>query len=136
MHDLSVEQLNDIPTGFNNNIIWNLAHLIAAQQGVCYLRSGAAIIVEEKYYTDYKPGTKPEKFIGAEEVQKIKNLMLSTLDRIATDHVANVFNNYKAWTTRYGGELASVDDAIMFLLYHEGLHTGVVMALRKLVTGQ
>jgi uncharacterized damage-inducible protein DinB len=32
---LSVEQLNKVPTGFNNNIIWNLGHMIAAQQGIC-----------------------------------------------------------------------------------------------------
>jgi len=30
--DLTTEQLNEIPKGFNNNIIWNLGHLIASQQ--------------------------------------------------------------------------------------------------------
>ena len=46
--DLSTEQLNKIPDGFNNNIIWNLAHMIAAQQGVCYVRAGLAPVVGEK----------------------------------------------------------------------------------------
>ena len=36
LQNFSLEQLNDIPAGFNNNIIWNLGHMIAAQQGVCY----------------------------------------------------------------------------------------------------
>ncbi len=60
--------------------------------------------------------------------------MLSTLDRLAMDYETNVFDNYVQWTTRYGPELASVDDAISFLLYHEGLHAGTIMALKKLVT--
>ena len=34
--DLTVEQLNEVPAGFNNNIIWNVAHMLATQQGICY----------------------------------------------------------------------------------------------------
>ena len=40
VNELSTEQLNQIPDGSGNNIIWNLAHLIAAQQGICYIRAG------------------------------------------------------------------------------------------------
>jgi hypothetical protein len=35
VENLTINQLNEVPEGFNNNIIWNLAHLTAAQQGVC-----------------------------------------------------------------------------------------------------
>ncbi len=131
--DLSVDQLNKIPAGFNNNIIWNLAHMIAAQQGVCYMRAGKPIVVEEKYFAEYKPGTKPEQQVDKAEVQKIKDLLFTTLDHLAADYETNMFENYKTWTTRYGAELASINDAISFLLYHEGLHSGVILAIKKLV---
>jgi hypothetical protein len=45
--DLTTEQLNKIPAGFNNNIIWNIAHLTAAQQNLCYVRSDLTITVEQ-----------------------------------------------------------------------------------------
>ncbi len=60
--------------------------------------------------------------------------MLSTLDQLTIDRETNTFDNYKPWTTRYGAELTNIDDAINFLLFHEGLHTGVIMAIAKLVT--
>jgi hypothetical protein len=37
---LTTEELNQIPRGLNNNIIWNLAHLISGQQGIFYARAG------------------------------------------------------------------------------------------------
>ena len=40
---LSIEELNTMPTGFSNNIIWNFAHTLAAQQIVCYKLSGLPI---------------------------------------------------------------------------------------------
>lgn len=131
--DLSVEQLNEIPSGFNNNIIWHLGHLTAAQQGVCYSRAGLKPVVEEKYLVLYRPGTKPEQLVAAEEVEMIKDLLISPLDQFDQDLSGNLFANYPAWTTRYGVELASIQDALDFLLFHEGLHSGHITAMKKLV---
>jgi hypothetical protein len=131
--DLSIEQLNHIPRGFNNNIIWNIAHLISAQQGTCYQRAGLNIIIDDKYYTPYRLGTKPEKFVDADEVAIIKELFLSTIDQLETDSQNNIFTNYTTWTTRYGLEVTSFTDAISLLPFHEGLHHGCIIAQKKLV---
>ena len=37
---LSIEELNEIPEGFNNNIAWNFGHVIISQQMLCYVRAG------------------------------------------------------------------------------------------------
>ena len=50
VENLSAEQLNHIPPGFNNNIIWNIAHLTATQQNMCYVRSGLEITIEDKIF--------------------------------------------------------------------------------------
>lgn len=131
--DLSVEQLNEIPAGFKNNIVWHLGHLTAAQQGVCYARAGLKPFVEEKYLVLYRPGTKPEQFVPAEEVDEVKDLLISPLDQLDADLSANLFSRYNAWTSRYGVALASIQDALEFLLFHEGLHAGHITAMKKLV---
>jgi hypothetical protein len=66
-------------------------------------------------------------------VDQIKALLFSTLDLLAQDYEAVLFSKYTAWTTSYGVELATIDDAFNFLQFHEGLHVGYVMALKRLV---
>ncbi len=129
--DLSIEQLNQVPAGFNNNIIWNMGHLVAAQQGICYRRAGVEMIVSEDYYNTYGPGSKPERFINQAELEDIKGYFTSTLDQFVIDYNNNVFANYVAWTTRYGVDLNTIEDAFKFLPFHEGLHFGYIMAQRR-----
>ncbi len=130
--DLSDEQLNKIPEGFGNNIIWNLGHLVAAQEGVCYKRSGAPTNISEEFFQAYKPGSKPEREASAEEIAQIKGLLLSSLDDLERDHAAGKLI-MTPWTTRYGVDINTIEDGISFLQFHEGLHQGYVTALVKLV---
>jgi DinB family protein len=130
---LTIEELNEIPAGFNNNIIWNLGHMIASQQGVCYKRAGLNLTIEEKYFINYKPDTKPNNFIDAEQANEIKSLFLSAIDQLEEDYNSNVFADYPAWTNRYGVEHKNIDDTINFLLFHDGLHVGYIMALKRIV---
>jgi hypothetical protein len=130
---LSVEQLNEIPAGFNNNIIWNIGHLIAAQQGLCYVRSGLPLGENDIYFQAYKPGTKPDQFVDANEIEKIKHLLISTLDQLNNDYVNKIFKNYTSFTTRYGVEITNISEAIDFILFHEGLHSGYIMAIKRIL---
>jgi len=130
---LSVEQLNKIPEGFNNNIIWNLGHMIAAQQGICYKRAGVDVSVEDAFFHAYKPGTKPEGNVDEAGVESIKKMLFATLEQLQADYDNGVLNNYTSFVTRYGVPLSNIDEAIAFLPFHEGLHIGYIMSLRKLV---
>jgi hypothetical protein len=133
LKDLTAEQLNRIPEGFNNNIIWNLGHMIAAQQGVCYIRAGLTPRMTEDFINTFKSGTKPERAFSEAEMENIKSLLFSTIDQLEEDYSNNIFGGYTAWTTRYSVEMNSIDDAITFLPFHEGLHSGCSTALKKLV---
>lgn len=131
--DLSLEKMNKLPHGFNNNIIWNVGHLVAGQQAICYTRAGLSSSIPESAYDSYKPGTRPERFIEGDEEDEIKKLLFSSLDILEKDYQANTFRAFVPWTTRLGISLNDINDALEYLHFHEGLHTGVISSMRKLV---
>jgi hypothetical protein len=127
----SAEELNRIPAGFNNNMIWNFGHIIASQQILCYKLAGIAPRIDQKYILDYQKGTKPEKFIDAEEINFLKGLMLDTIDELADDLKNNIFINYSSIVTSYGVELKSTVDAVQFFPVHDAFHYGCASAIKK-----
>lgn len=131
--DLSADELNKVPEGFNNNVIWNLAHIISAQQRICYVRAGQPVVLDEAFVERYKPGTKAEEQLSADDIQAVKAQLLSTIDQLEADLQTGIFDNYTAWDTRYGVRINTINDAVEFLLYHDGLHTGYMMAQKRLV---
>ena len=131
--NLSIAQLNQIPQGFNNNIFWNMGHMVAAQQGICYKRASLPPRIDESFFETFKPGTKPERIFTAGDLEHIKELMAVTLNQLEQDLQTDMFNNYTPFTTRYGADLNDINGAVSFLPFHEGLHIGAIVALKKLV---
>lgn len=129
--DLSPEQLNNVPEGFNNNIIWNVAHLLAAQQNLIYLRSGQAAKMPMEFIQTYKPGTKPESKVSATEIENIKQQLIGAVDQLEEDLKTNLFDNYQGLTISLGIELNSIQESVSYLSVHEGLHLGYILALKR-----
>jgi hypothetical protein len=133
---LTTEQLNQIPAGYNNNIIWNLAHLTAVAQMVCYTRSGIAPAVEDTYITPYLTGTKPEAPLSEPEIAAIKQLLILSAEQLQDDYNRQLFVHYTPSIMIpkvYGFEVTNIDEALNYLLYHEGVHSGYILALRNIV---
>lgn len=129
----SLEQLNKIPEGFSNNLIWNIAHCVASQQVLIYKLSGLPTIVSEEFITKYRKGTKPEGDVSQTEVDEIRTLLSSTLDQVQKDYTNNIFVTYTEYLTSMGFLLKDIDGALSFNNYHEGIHTGIIMSIRKFV---
>lgn len=135
VEDLSTEQLNKIPTGFNNNLAWQIGHLVVSQQVLCYRLSNNPLIIDPSLVDKYKNGSKPESFISAEEIAQLKNYMLSNIDQLKEDLAANKFTNYTPYTpsTYKTYTLEKIEDAIKFIVSHEGLHYGCSIMMKKFV---
>lgn len=133
MKNLSVEQLNKIPEGHKNNIIWNFAHCIVVQKSIIYTLSGLKSNLPKELSIQYRNGQIPERYADADEIKLWKELALSTIDVLEQDYKNSIFQHYKPYHTSTGFNLANADDAITFNNYHEGLHFGVSMSLSKMI---
>jgi len=133
LNEFSVAQLNKIPEGFNNNIIWNIAHVIVTQQILVYEMANAKPTVPSDIIADFRKGTKPTEFIDDQKIMQIKSLLYAPIDQTIEDLKTTIFDNYKAYTVSTGSTLSNVRDAIQFNNFHEGIHLGYLFSLRKLV---
>lgn len=129
----TVEELNEIPEGFNNNIIWNFGHIVSSQQGLCYVLSNVETVIDKQYMLPFRKGTKPEKFFSAEEINTLKELMRSTIDQLEEDLKSDKFITYNAFKTNYGVEIKSNAEAVQFFVVHDALHYGIASAIKKVI---
>ena len=130
---LSSEQLHKIPEGFKNNIAWNVAHLVVTQQLLHYKLSGLNCLVSDELIEKYRKGTAPSETFSEEELDEVKELLIGLPDTLQEDFEAGIFTNYTTYETSTGFVLDSIESAIAFNNFHEGIHLGVILALTKLV---
>ncbi len=128
----SLEALNTIPKGFNNNIIWNIAHVVVSEQLLAYKLSGLEPSVSAELIEAYRKDSKPEGDVTQAQVDEIKALLASTIAQTQADYTNGVFKNYTEYTvSTTGNTLHNIDEALQFIAMHDGLHYGYVLALIK-----
>tara|TARA_R110002073_G_scaffold258681_1_gene421686 strand:- start:38709 stop:39164 length:456 start_codon:yes stop_codon:yes gene_type:complete len=130
---LTLEQLHTIPDGFNNNIAWNVAHMVVTQQLLHYRMSGNDCLASDELIDGNKKGTKPETPFSKDEFDEVLELFKGLPDTLEEDYNAGIFTEYEEYTSSTGFVLDSIETAISFNNFHEGMHFGVIMALIKLV---
>jgi hypothetical protein len=135
VEELTTEELNYIPTGFNNNLIWQMGHLVVSQQLLCYKLAGQKFIIEEELIDLYKNGSKPERVFSETEITQVKSYLLSTINQLEIDLQNGIFDNYTPYniSTYPGLKLENVKDALTFIVSHDGLHYGCSLGLKKLI---
>ena len=131
LEQFTLEQLNKVPEGFSNNIFWNIAHTVVTQQLLVYSLSEIPMLVSKELVLKYKKGTKTEHEATQEEVDEIKGLLFSTVEQTKVDYAAKIFKHYNTYTVSTKSTLTNVEDAITFNNFHEGIHLGYILALKK-----
>ena len=131
--ELSLDQLHIIPDGFNNNIAWNIAHLVVTQQLLHYKLSGNDCLVSDELIAAYQKGTSPTVKFSQQAFDEVLELFQGLPSTLEEDFEAGIFKEYLAYKTSTGFVIDSMEKAIIFNNFHESLHLGVIMSLKKLV---
>lgn len=129
----TLEQFNKIPEGFHNNLIWNIGHIIVVQQMLVYNLSGLPMKVSQEMVEKYKRGSKPEDNVSQTEMDEIRSLLFETINQTKADFNSKIFKTYTEFTTLSGFTIRNVEDALAFNYYHEAMHIGMMMSIRKFI---
>lgn len=133
LDDLNVDQINKIPDGFSNNIIWNLGHIVVTQQLLFYGNSGIDLEIPTEWIEKYRKGSKPSGTATMEEFNQLKEVLVSLIDKAEVDYVDGLFASYTPYKTSYGIQINTIEDVIRFIYAHDGFHWGIIVALKKIV---
>jgi len=131
LEGLSMDQIHKIPEGFKNNIAWNVSHLVVTQQLLHYKLSGLNCLCTDELIEAHRKGTAPTKTFTEEEFEEVVELLLGLPDTLQEDYEAGIFENYTEYPTSTGFTLTSIENAIPFNNFHEGIHYGIIRSIKK-----
>ena len=133
LEHLPKDQLLKIPEGYPNNIWWNITHVLVTQQLLVYKFSGLQMRIPDELVDKFKKGTVPDGTSTDEEMKVVAGFLLSAVEWSQEDYFNGLFKTYNEYTTSASVTLRNVEDAIAFNAYHEGLHMGTILSLRKML---
>lgn len=131
LEGLTLDQIHKTPEGFKNNIAWNVAHLVVTQQLLHYGLSGLDCLCPDELIETHRKGTSPTKIFTQEEFDEVLELLVGLPNTLEEDYKAGIFENYKEYPTSTGFVLTSIQNAIAFNNFHEGIHYGIIRSIKK-----
>ena len=133
LNELTLKQLIFIPDGFKNHILWNITHILVTEQLLTYRLSNLKINMDEKFVELYGKGSTPKLSITQNEVNEIKEKLIPLIKQTEIDYKNGVFKKYTSYPTSVGISLNNIDDALQFNSFHEGIHLGIILSIKKLL---
>lgn len=127
------EELLKIPNGYRNNIWWNIAHVVVTQQLLVYKMSDLPMRLSDELVDKFKKGTVPDGSATEDEIEEVEGFLFATAEWIQQDYDNGVFKTFNEYTTTPGVTLMNVEDALAFNVFHEGLHLGAILSLKKVL---
>lgn len=115
----------------SNNLIWNIGHVIVSQQKLVYALSGLPMNISDSLFEKYQNGSRPDGKTTQAEVDEIKKLLSEMVEKTKADFKAGIFKEFHPYQTKTGFHLGTLKEAIEFNNYHEGIHLGIMMSIKK-----
>lgn len=136
LDSMSLENLNTVFPGFNNNGAWNFCHAIVTSllltNGIAGLDTG----LTARELAKFRKGSSGNAEVTQEELDRFRELATSSIESIRSNYQSGAYADFQPYETSYGVKLHSIEEALHFTTIHEALHLGYLMAIRRCSEGQ
>ena len=125
--ELTEAQYNTIPKHNNNNVIWNMTHILSIQQLLTYGMTKNPYTIDDSMIFPFKKNTKPETNYAMDFIEKVRNTMLHQVDVLEQRYNEGILNNVPVpFRSSLGIEFDTIEGIIQFNTMHETLHITVI----------
>lgn len=128
---LTHEQMLLIPVGQSDNVIWNVGHLLCSLSRLTYGFSGHPLPIPDSYLGLFGKGTSAAEWDEPPDVEVVLELFKALPDEVEKDYRAGRFTEYKILELAPEHTVESVEEAVAFHCFHEGLHIGMIISLKQ-----
>ncbi len=133
LEGMSHEDMLIIPEGRDDNVLWNVGHLLCSLSRLTYVFSGHPLPIPEIYLERFGKGTSATNWTESPDPAEILDNFKAMPGRIEADYLASKFKEYKPLQITPDDTIASVEEAVAFHCFHEGLHIGMIITLKELL---
>lgn len=121
------------PPGFNNTILWNVGHIYVNAEILAQKEIPSYEIVHPEWLPLFVPGTKPSDW----NVEPPKSGELVSALKEQTERIKGVLDNnlsnvlIESMSIGNLHEMNTVEALVQFMVWHEGVHAGIIHALNR-----
>lgn len=130
VENVTKEQAEWIPRGFNNNIRWNLGHIFLDQYLWIQAVTKEKADVPEQFSSWFGYGTSPKDFTeetpGIEELKALLREQPGRIKEVYGDRLDEEFP-----PTEMG--MFTIEQVLVRTIFHEGMHLQTILDLKKLI---
>jgi hypothetical protein len=98
-----------------------------------YKLSGLEMNISEDFADRFKKGTMGSLDVSLDDIEYVKENLLNAVEQTRKDYNRGLFKNYQSYTTSTNIKLETIEDGLQFSAYHDGIHLGVVLSIKKLL---
>jgi hypothetical protein len=139
LRSIPVEDHRRIPTGWKNHALWHAGHLLITPRLLCLGLSGLPLGVDTEWRALFAKDSSPLQWSPAAvlpEYDHAVNSLTSTIEEIAEIIAPRADVPFEQpYMTSAGVALRTPGEAFQFSFCHDGIHLGLILALRRSLAG-
>ena len=79
----------------------------------------------------FRKGSKSEADATKEDLELLKEQLFSIINQTEEDFRSGLFKSCTAYTVSTKSKLTTIEEALEFNNFHEGIHLGYILAMKK-----